>query len=64
LEILVTDDAPERVAIPEGLERRLSALRDGALQDGVLTQGEIRDLATELLSMLTREAPSKEQTDE
>ena len=60
----MTDDAPERAGIPDRLEKRLSALRDGALQNGALTQGEIRDLATELLSMLAPETPSKEQTDE
>lgn len=58
----VTDDAPHGAPIPEPIEERLNALRIGALQDRTLTQGEVRDLATELLSMLSAATPSEEQT--
>ncbi len=59
----MTEEAAGQVELPEEVEERLNELRLGALQKAPLPQGEMRDLATELLAMLSPAVPNEEQPD-
>ena len=47
---MTTDDQTK--SLPESVEERLSALREGLFLDAALTPGEIRDVADQLLADL------------